>query len=71
MVEWIDPSKASPGAYYKDIAQALVSKGYVRDLNIRGAPYDFRKGPSKTYHTELHNIFRVKYCFIYNFDLQQ
>lgn len=50
MVEWIDPSKASPGAYYKDIAQALVSKGYVRDLNIRGAPYDFRKGPSKTSH---------------------
>lgn len=45
-VEWIDPSQASPGAYFKDIANALVAQGYVRDVSLRGAPYDFRKGPS-------------------------
>lgn len=45
-VEWIDPSHASPGAYFKDIANSLVPIGFQRDLNLRGAPYDFRKGPS-------------------------
>ena len=47
VVEWIDPSQASPGAYFKDIGNALVENGYVRNVSIRGAPYDFRKGPSK------------------------
>lgn len=47
VVEWIDPSKASPGAYYRYLADVLVEQGYVRDISIRGAPYDFRKGPSK------------------------
>jgi len=46
-VEWIDPSQASAGAYFKDIANALVPAGFTRDLSLRGAPYDFRKGPSK------------------------
>lgn len=45
-VEWLDPSHASSGAYFKDIANALVSIGYVRNVSIRGAPYDFRKAPS-------------------------
>lgn len=45
-VEWIDPSKASAGAYFKDIANMLVNFGYERNLSLRGAPYDFRKGPS-------------------------
>jgi len=31
--------------YYKTIADALVELGYTRDVNIRGAPYDFRKAP--------------------------
>ena len=47
VVEWIDPTHASSGAYFKDIANALVSLGYVRNVSIRGAPYDFRKAPSK------------------------
>lgn len=47
VVEWIDPSQASPGAYFKDIGNALVANGYDRNVSLRGAPYDFRKGPSK------------------------
>ncbi|ODN02819.1 Group XV phospholipase A2 [Orchesella cincta] len=45
-VELLDPSGASPGVYFKNIVeQSLIPLGYVRDENIRGAPYDFRKGP--------------------------
>jgi len=25
----------------------LVANGYVRNVSMRGAPFDFRKGPSK------------------------
>lgn len=46
-VEWLDPSHASSGAYFKDIGNALVSMGYVRNVTLLGAPYDFRRGPSK------------------------
>lgn len=46
-VEWLDPSHASSGAYFKDIGNALLSLGYERNFSIRGAPYDFRKAPSK------------------------
>lgn len=46
VVEWLDPTHASAGAYFKDIGNALVSAGYNRNSSIRGAPYDFRKGPS-------------------------
>lgn len=49
VVEYIDPSKASPGSYFKDIGNMLVNDlGYVRNLSLRGAPYDFRKGPSES-----------------------
>lgn len=46
-VEWIDPSKISAGNYFKDIGNKLVTLGYQGDHSLRGAPYDFRKGPSK------------------------
>ncbi|XP_053606433.1 phospholipase A2 group XV-like [Plodia interpunctella] len=46
-VEWIDPSHESPGAYFNSIADALVKIGYVRNVSIRGAPYDFRKAPNE------------------------
>lgn len=46
-VEWLDPTKASAGAYFKDIGDALVDLGYERNVTLRGAPYDFRKAPSK------------------------
>lgn len=48
-VEWIDPSKASTGNYFKDIANALLALGYHQNTSIRGAPYDFRKAPSKIF----------------------
>lgn len=48
VVEYLDPSKASPGAYFKDIGNMLVTElGYIRNLSLRGAPYDFRKGPNE------------------------
>lgn len=46
-MEWIDPSHAKQGAYFKSIGNMLVGNGYVRNVSMRGAPYDFRKGPSK------------------------
>ncbi|KAL1512992.1 hypothetical protein ABEB36_002483 [Hypothenemus hampei] len=46
-VEWIDPSHATSGAYFKDVANTLVSLGYVRNVSIKGAPYDFRKAPNE------------------------
>lgn len=49
-VEWLDPSHASPGAYFKYIGDTLVALGYQRNLSIKGAPYDFRKAPSKTFY---------------------
>lgn len=54
-VEWLDPSHASSGAYFKDIGNILVNLGYQRNLSIRGAPYDFRKAPSK-YFTQINFI---------------
>lgn len=50
VVEWIDPTKNSAGSYFKDIAKALYDMGYERNKSLRGAPYDFRKGPSKLQH---------------------
>uniref|UniRef100_A0A1B0GJS7 Putative cholesterol acyltransferase lcat/acyl-ceramide synthase n=1 Tax=Lutzomyia longipalpis TaxID=7200 RepID=A0A1B0GJS7_LUTLO len=46
-VEWLDPSHASAGSYFKDIGNALASVDYVRNVSIRGAPYDFRKAPNE------------------------
>jgi lysophospholipase III len=64
-VEWIDPSKASPGNYFATIADTISSFGYERDVSLRGAPYDFRKAPSKyfvekemSFFTFITSIFR-------------
>ena len=46
-VEWLDPSHASTGAYFNSIVTTLVSLGHERNKTIKGAPYDFRKAPSK------------------------
>lgn len=45
-VEWLDPSHASSGSYFSQIANSLVGFGHVRNKSIKGAPYDFRKAPS-------------------------
>lgn len=49
VVEWLDPSitRSLAGAYFKDIANVLVANGYERNKTLRGAPFDFRKAPSK------------------------
>lgn len=54
-VEWLDPSKVTVGSYYSPIVEALIATGkYERGINIRGAPYDFRKAPN-----ELRDYFQV------------
>ncbi|KAK2587100.1 hypothetical protein KPH14_002866 [Odynerus spinipes] len=48
VVEYLDSSKASPGAYFNDIGNMLVNElGYIRNFSLRGAPYDFRRGPNE------------------------
>lgn len=56
VVEWLDPSQASPGAYFKDIGNMLVGKGHNRNSSLRGAPYDFRRGPNE--HQEFFVAFK-------------
>lgn len=46
-LEYLDPSRHSVGMYFFTIVQALVEKGYTRDDDIRGAPYDWRKAPNE------------------------
>ena len=42
--------------YFADIVEALVKLGYKRGINIRGAPYDWRKAAS-LFITILHLIY--------------
>lgn len=46
-VEWLDPSKSSYGAYFKDVVDSLLPLGYERGVSLLGAPYDFRKAPNE------------------------
>ncbi|XP_043670002.1 phospholipase A2 group XV-like isoform X1 [Vespula pensylvanica] len=64
IVEYLDPSKASPGAYFKDIGNMLVDElGYIRNISLRGAPYDFRKGPNENgeYFVKLKSLVEETY----------
>jgi len=46
-VEWLDPSEFSLSKYFFGIADTLVKNlNYTRGVDLHGAPYDFRKGPS-------------------------
>uniref|UniRef100_F1L2M6 Group XV phospholipase A2 n=1 Tax=Ascaris suum TaxID=6253 RepID=F1L2M6_ASCSU len=46
-VEWLDKSQASPGRYFTDIVEMLISFGYRRGKTLFGAPYDWRKAPNE------------------------
>lgn len=64
VVEYLDPSKASPGYYFRDIGNALVDQlGYTRNRSLRGAPYDFRKGPNENqeFFTKLKDLVEETY----------
>lgn len=66
-VEYLDPSKASPGNYFKDVGNMLVNQlGYVRNLSLRGAPYDFRKAPSKLIILFLSDLMIIFHSFLSN-----
>lgn len=43
--------------YYYNLVNALEAIGYTRNADIKGAPYDWRRAPSK-----LHNfLYKLKY----------
>lgn len=59
-VEWLTDTHTPMTGYFKDIGQVLVELGYEKNFSIRGAPYDFRKAPSKY-------IFCFRFFFLLNF----
>lgn len=47
-VEYLDTTHYSFLDYYGTLVKTLVEKmNYTRGIDVRGAPYDFRKAPSK------------------------
>ncbi|KRX87718.1 Group XV phospholipase A2 [Trichinella pseudospiralis] len=50
-VEFIDPSGVGYGDYFSKLVNKLVTWGYIRGVDVRAAPYDFRKAPKETYYS--------------------
>lgn len=47
-VEWLDSSRLGYTSYFYHIVEYLQTNlSYVRNVSIRGAPYDFRKAPNE------------------------
>lgn len=47
-VEWLDSSQFGATSYFYPVVEYLVKElGYIRNVSIRGAPYDFRKAPNE------------------------
>lgn len=63
-VEYIDPSLSSYGAYFKSVGDTLVGVGLERGISIRGAPYDFRKAPSKKCKFQITHLYLFYYTIV-------
>ncbi|KAL8603156.1 hypothetical protein ACOMHN_059328 [Nucella lapillus] len=67
-VEWLDASRVSHEiadlAYFYTLVESLVAKNYTRNVNIRGAPYDFRKAPNElgVYYKNLTKLIEDTYA---------
>eukprot|EP00096_Caligus_rogercresseyi_P004061 TRINITY_DN1819_c0_g1_i2.p1 TRINITY_DN1819_c0_g1~~TRINITY_DN1819_c0_g1_i2.p1 ORF type:complete len:408 (-),score=101.72 TRINITY_DN1819_c0_g1_i2:466-1689(-) len=46
-VEYLDLSQRGFSVYFAELVKKLLPLGYERDVNIFGAPYDFRKAPNE------------------------
>jgi len=46
-VEWIDKSQRGFSIYFANVVKKLLPQGYLRGVNIHGAPYDFRKAANE------------------------
>lgn len=46
-IKYLDPSVSHPGEYFAALVAALQSAGFEDGVSLRGAPYDFRRAPSK------------------------
>ncbi|XP_043563102.1 group XV phospholipase A2 [Chiloscyllium plagiosum] len=46
-LEFLDPSKRTVGIYFYTLVKSMVEWGYLRDEDVRGAPYDWRRAPNE------------------------
>ncbi|XP_023240594.1 group XV phospholipase A2-like isoform X1 [Centruroides sculpturatus] len=63
-IEYIDPSRAKISSYFYEIVNILTATAnYTRGVNVRGAPYDFRKAPNelKEYYERLKQLIEETY----------
>ena len=64
-IEWLDPATELLGAYFSPFVRYFVKKyGYERGIDLRAAPYDFRKDPSlaSEYMMSLKNLIEETYA---------
>ncbi|XP_038662810.1 group XV phospholipase A2 [Scyliorhinus canicula] len=47
-LEFLDPSKRTVGIYFYTLVQSMVEWGYMRNEDVRGAPYDWRRAPNES-----------------------
>lgn len=58
-VEYVDPSNLSVTGYYNELVAYFVANGYTRGIDLRGAPYDFRRSPRE--------LFFIFSCLLINY----
>lgn len=58
------------GIYFANIITALSGHGYDSNQNMYGAPYDFRKGPSKRFFFFILNTIDFKLIIRFTLNLQ-